>query len=184
MSRLDSRVRKLLELREAYDLAQRQAKAAEQELTLYEEEFWSELEDLGMKSLNIDLGEPSPDYLEQRVANARAALEQAAELAPVDFATAANAAARAARELRAADLKRVYGKVRVERRERRDARVYDLDALAEWAQRTGRMEFIKPAVRKRALNEHVRTAMETKQPLPDGVDFVTKRYVSITRKRS
>ena len=57
MSRLDTRVRRLLELRTANSLAQQAAKEAKAELDAYEAELWSELEDEGTKTWSGDLGE-------------------------------------------------------------------------------------------------------------------------------
>lgn len=56
MSRLDSRARKLIELRDKYNLAKREADAAKLERDNFEMELWSELEDLGLKSFTMDDG--------------------------------------------------------------------------------------------------------------------------------
>lgn len=37
-------------------------------------------------------------------------------------------------------------------------------------------------IHKRVLNEEVRSRLERQQPLPPGIDFHTKRYITITRK--
>lgn len=135
MSRLDSRARRLLELRDENDRAQREAKAAKAALDDYEMEFWSELEDLGLKSVSLELGPP-------------------------------------------------YGSVRLERRERRDSRVLDLRSLTEWVIAEGyAAELLRDEPRKAVLNQFVRTRTENGQPLPPGLDFTTKRYVSVTKKK-
>lgn len=56
MSRLDSRARTLLELREKYDLAKGEAAAAKLARDNFEMELWSELEDLGLKAFTMDDG--------------------------------------------------------------------------------------------------------------------------------
>ena len=56
MSRLDTRARRLLELRAENETAQSEAKAAKEKLDNYELEFWSELEDLRLKSFTMDDG--------------------------------------------------------------------------------------------------------------------------------
>ena len=39
-----------------------------------------------------------------------------------------------------------------------------------------------PKIRKRVLNEIVRNLMQAKQDLPAGVDFYTKRYITVSEK--
>jgi hypothetical protein len=82
VSRLDSRARVLLELREKNSVAQRAADEAKAELDAYEAEFWSELEDLGMKSVSLDLGDPYVEVrLERRETTKSRVLDKAALVA-------------------------------------------------------------------------------------------------------
>lgn len=56
MSRLDTKARRLLQLRAQAALAQRAADAAKDARDVFELEFWSELEDLGLRTFTMDDG--------------------------------------------------------------------------------------------------------------------------------
>lgn len=133
--RLDSKVRKLLKLRKANDLAQQDAKQAAADLAEFEAELWSDMEDQGLKTLTLELGAP-------------------------------------------------HGKVQIQRRETKFSRVLDKGALIQALSEAGiAEELTRPDVRKKQLNEYVRTLLENGSPLPPGLDFTSNKYVSVTRKR-
>lgn len=74
-----------------------------------------------------------------------------------------------------------YGTVRFNNRTTNYARVIDEDAALEgFEQRAVVDEFTKPKIVMQRLNEQVRDALEQGKPLPPGVDFYPKRFVSIT----
>lgn len=82
------------------------------------------------------------------------------------------------------DLGKPYGEVQLGAREKVFARVFDKDALREWAEENGRaQEAVKFDFNKAPLNELVRESLETGQPLPQGLDFSRTPYVQVTIKK-
>lgn len=61
------------------------------------------------------------------------------------------------------------------------ARIIDDEKAVEWAEGRALIdEFTAPKFVMARLNEEVREARDEGKPLPDGVDFYTKRFVTIT----
>lgn len=76
-----------------------------------------------------------------------------------------------------------YGTVQIGRRETIRSRVFDMDKALAWLEENSRREeMTKDEVRKAPMNELVRECLETGQPLPDGVDFTTTKFIQVTRK--
>jgi hypothetical protein len=77
-----------------------------------------------------------------------------------------------------------YGTYHSKRRATDYARVLNEDALLQWANENARTEelFGPSKVRKKPLNQMVRDAQRLHQRLPDGVDWSTKRGITLTRK--
>jgi len=81
------------------------------------------------------------------------------------------------------DLGGAYGTVRLERRRRTDSRVLDREALVAALRERGLdPELVKAEPRKAQLNNYVRTILESGGELPEGLDFVSREYVSVTMK--
>lgn len=76
-----------------------------------------------------------------------------------------------------------HGTVQVVPRETKYGRILDRDkALAYLNERALTEEFIKDDFRMGRLHELVREHIEQKKPLPDGIDYYTKQYFTITFK--
>lgn len=74
-------------------------------------------------------------------------------------------------------------KLQIVRRGTIYSRVLDNDVLLDSLEQEGRVdELTKPGFQKQRLNEYVRTCLESGQPLPDGLDFYERRYLTITEK--
>ena len=84
------------------------------------------------------------------------------------------------------DLGDGVGRVQFQKRETITSRVISgmEDDLREWARENGYEDAIfgEPRIHKRVTNEYVRDWLQAGQPLPPGLDFVARRYVTITRK--
>jgi hypothetical protein len=71
----------------------------------------------------------------------------------------------------------------VKRRATEHSRVLNQDALLEWANENARTEEIFDSkIRKKPLNQLIRSLREQNQDLPDGVDFYTERGITLTNK--
>ena len=83
------------------------------------------------------------------------------------------------------DLGPPYGLVSFLPRETYFGRVIDKeDALDYFEQRAMSEEMTEPKIAKARVNELVREHLEQKKPMPPGLDFYPKRYVSISRKQN
>lgn len=75
------------------------------------------------------------------------------------------------------------GTVQIVPRETKYGRILDRDkALAYLNERALTEEFIKDDFRMARLHELVREHIEQKKPLPDGIDYYTKQFFTITMK--
>lgn len=54
----------------------------------------------------------------------------------------------------------------------------DKDAFIDWAVLEGHEEYLKPGVNKEAINEEMRRRLDDGEPLPPGVGFYVKEYIS------
>lgn len=79
-----------------------------------------------------------------------------------------------------------YGTVQFQRRETITGRVLNDEAASEALEAMGLGEAVlgPRKVRQKVLSEHVRDWLQSGQPLPEGVDFSARRYVTVTRKGS
>jgi hypothetical protein len=78
-----------------------------------------------------------------------------------------------------------YGTVRFNNRTTYYGRIIDEDAALEgFEQRAVIDEMTKPKIVMQRINEEVRDAIEQGKPLPPGVDFYPKRFVSISKEKS
>lgn len=76
-----------------------------------------------------------------------------------------------------------HGTVQVVPRSTKYGRILDRDkALAYLNERALTEEFLKDDFRMGRLHELVREHIEQKKPLPDGIDYYTKQYFTITFK--
>jgi hypothetical protein len=74
-------------------------------------------------------------------------------------------------------------KLQIVRRGTIYSRVLDNDVLLDSLEQEGRVEELtKPGFQKQRLNEYVRTCLESGVPLPDGLDFYERRYLTLTEK--
>lgn len=77
-----------------------------------------------------------------------------------------------------------HGKVRLQVRRTRKARVIDMDrAIEDLTDRGLAEEILKPAPRQKQLNQLIRTLQEQGEELPAGVEPTTTEYISLTFKR-
>lgn len=77
-----------------------------------------------------------------------------------------------------------YGTYHVKRRATEHSRVYDQDALLAWANEEARTEEVFDSkVRKKQLNQIIRSYREQGLDLPAGTDFYTERGITLTRKK-
>lgn len=83
------------------------------------------------------------------------------------------------------DLGEPYGKVQFVKRSTVRSHVLDKDRLVESLRELHLDEgMVDPvALRKAPLNEYVRGLLKTGEAFPDGLDFRTTRYVTVTRKK-
>jgi hypothetical protein len=82
------------------------------------------------------------------------------------------------------DLGYPYGVVTFGPQLRHYGRIIDIDAAMEYLEQRALVdEFTTPKISAARVNELVRTSLEAKQAPPDGFDFYSKRYVSITRQK-
>ncbi len=83
------------------------------------------------------------------------------------------------------DLGPGYGTVQLTRRETTTATVLSPEEAAEALEKMGLAEAVlgSPAVRKKVLNEYVRDWLKSGQPLPKGIDFHKRRYLTTTKKK-
>lgn len=82
----------------------------------------------------------------------------------------------------ASDLGPGYGTIEFQRRETITSRVLDEDAAATALEELGHGDIIGRKIPKKPLNDLVRGLMKSGEPLPEGVDFHARRYVSVSRK--
>jgi hypothetical protein len=81
------------------------------------------------------------------------------------------------------DLAGDYGTVQIVPRETKYGRILDRDKAEAFFKASGQVnEFLKEDVRMGRLHELVREHLEQKKPLPDGIDFYTKQYFTVTFK--
>lgn len=81
------------------------------------------------------------------------------------------------------DLGEKYGDVQIVPKRTKFGRVIDrAKAEAYFKERNKEKEFIKEDFRMKRLNELVREHIEQGKPLPDGIDFYTTEYFSISFK--
>lgn len=63
------------------------------------------------------------------------------------------------------------------------SKILDQDSLLDSLEQEGRTdEMTKPGFEKKRLNEFVRECLEQGRPLPEGLDFYERRYITITEK--
>lgn len=75
------------------------------------------------------------------------------------------------------------GVAKFQRRTTTYGRVLDMETAVEALKAEGHEEIVnRETVREGRLNEFVRTQLEAKKPLPDGVDFYDREGISISRK--
>jgi hypothetical protein len=80
-----------------------------------------------------------------------------------------------------ADLGEGYGRVRFVPNETIRSRVLNNEMFVEWATAEGREEeLLRSEPRKRVLNEYVRECLHDKRDLPEGVDFTSTKFITIT----
>lgn len=71
----------------------------------------------------------------------------------------------------------------ISRKETVYGRISDLEAAKRSFEDMGRLEeFFSLQPEKARINEYVRECMKQGVPLPEGVDFYSKRYVSLTKR--
>lgn len=82
------------------------------------------------------------------------------------------------------DLGPPYGRVQFQRRETITGRVLNDEAAEEALRAMGLEDAIlgPRKVRQKVLSEHVKTWLESGAPLPEGVDFNARRYVTVSKK--
>lgn len=82
------------------------------------------------------------------------------------------------------DLGKPFGKVQFQKRETITGRVLSDDEAVEALKALGLEDEILGGrqIRKGVLNEHVRQWLRSGMPLPEGVDFNAKRYVTVSKK--
>lgn len=77
-----------------------------------------------------------------------------------------------------------YGVVRFSPRETIYGRVIDKEAALDYFEQRALMdELTEPKIAMARLNEIVRELHEQGEAMPDGVDFVPRRYITITRQK-
>jgi hypothetical protein len=132
-----AKARRLVQLKDEKNRAEKVAEAAARAYRDAEADFWLDLEDGSDKTITKDLGPP-------------------------------------------------YGVVQFQRRETITGRVLNDEQAEKALEALGESEAIlgPRSVRKKVLNEKVRRWIESGQPLPEGVDFNTRRYVTVTKKGS
>lgn len=82
------------------------------------------------------------------------------------------------------DLGEPYGTVTFQPKETYYGRVLDTDQALDYLDaRALADEFTKPKIVMARIHELVREKLEQRQPLPDGLDFYAKRYISISRPK-
>ena len=83
------------------------------------------------------------------------------------------------------DLGDGYGEVQFTRRETTTSTVLNAEEAEKALEAEGLADAIlgPRAVRKKVLNEHVRDLLKTGQPLPQGIDFHKRRYLTTTKKK-
>jgi hypothetical protein len=82
------------------------------------------------------------------------------------------------------DLGEPYGVVSFQQRETHYGRIYDEEAAIEYYENRAMLEEVsKPKFVKQRISEEVRERLDDGQPMPPGVDYYTRRYVSITRQK-
>jgi hypothetical protein len=138
MADLKQKARELLDLKAEHERARIAYENAKREHKAAEAEFWHELdEDLGVKTVTLELGEP-------------------------------------------------HGTVALGRRETVKGRVIDAETAVKALRAAGLGEAVLkdiPQVRQKVLNEHVRDLLKSGAQLPEGVDFMTTRYIQVTKKK-
>jgi len=82
------------------------------------------------------------------------------------------------------DLGPGYGEVQFTRRETVTSTVLNIEDAEAALKEMGLDEaVIKADVRKKVLNEYVRDWLKSGQPLPKGIDFHARRYLTTTKKK-
>jgi hypothetical protein len=83
------------------------------------------------------------------------------------------------------DLGPGYGEVQFTRRETITSTVLNPEEAAKALEEAGLADAIlgSPAVRKKVLNEYVRDWIKSGQPMPKGIDFHARRYLTTTKKK-
>lgn len=83
------------------------------------------------------------------------------------------------------DLGEGYGKVTFSKRETITGRILDKEAAEASLREMGLDEAVLQPhheVRKKVLNEHVNSWLKEGSPLPKGIDFIARRYITVTKK--
>jgi hypothetical protein len=81
------------------------------------------------------------------------------------------------------DLGPPYGEVKFGPRETFYGRVLDKEAALDYFENRALMdEYTEPKIAMSRVNELVRECLEQKRPIPEGLDFYAKRYISISHK--
>ncbi len=82
------------------------------------------------------------------------------------------------------DLGAPHGVVTFHPKETFYGRVLDADKALDYFERTGQTdEYTEPKIAKARVSELVRGRLEAGQPMPDGLDWYARRYITITRQK-
>jgi hypothetical protein len=137
MADLKGKAAELIELKREKDRLKIAFEDAKRAYTAAERDLWHHLdEDLGVKTITLELGEP-------------------------------------------------HGTIQLQRRETIKGRVIDDEAAVAALREMGLGEAVLkdiPQVRQKVLNEHVRDILKSGGDLPEGVDFVPTRYISVSKR--
>lgn len=76
-----------------------------------------------------------------------------------------------------------FGTVQLVPRSTKSGRVLNYDKAVQYFRERGQLaEFTRNEIRKGRINDLVKECIEQKKPLPDGIDYYTKEYFTITFK--
>lgn len=83
------------------------------------------------------------------------------------------------------DLGEPYGTITFQAKETHYGRILDNEKALEAFEQSARVdELTEPKIAMARLHEYVRECVDGNMPLPDGVDWYAKRYISITVPKS
>lgn len=134
---------------------------------------------------DIDLLRGLMDARTKRDEAAKAAKEAEAEYREVEADVHEKLSDGPVSRLNNVDLGDPWGKVSFQAKETNYGRIIDQDAALEHYENRAMVEQVSaPKFVMARINEEVRDCLEQGKQLPPGLDFYTKRFVSITRQKT